>query len=492
VKVAICEEIESKLSRTKSGRYPKGALKKIIDLHLGVHGAWLTRTMILGYLRRRRAKQKEAREAAAAAALLENTKKSKVQHAGADAGGADADAAAGAVPAIGIGIGIGIGIVAAGSTPPHPGAPPTASEDRHRKRQFERMKNAIVRGWVGAHRKPAKTLAAWIAANQSRYGFAPHQLTTPGDQRSYALTKAFLYSRVARNSLVSKGVGQRPVLASIEPGVLAVLRSRMLSRRQTPDRLRADVLGYVNQRVRGTQLETDYRAWKTVHHRQWRADYDPSAPVEPPGTAVGVGWYQNFCKRWATEIQAAEAAVRDNHRYDRDTRVYTEGLAAMHRWVGRAPATSDGDCDGDTTPTPTRIKEPQAGTAPMGTANTHNNNNNNNDDDYDYDYLALIRFKQLRVAEEPRTAPPNDTNTDTNTAALRTLWETTYQHAMDPEPPTKPPYYKACHRERGTAATVSVSGGGVSASTSATATATATACRTPLASNSDRVGSRTV
>ena len=58
VKVAICEEIESQLSVNKSGRYPKGQLKEIIDLHLTLHGSWMTRTMIRGYLRRRRAKTK--------------------------------------------------------------------------------------------------------------------------------------------------------------------------------------------------------------------------------------------------------------------------------------------------------------------------------------------------------------------------------------------------------------------------------------------------
>ena len=61
VKVSICEEIESQFSVNKRGRYPKGQLKEIIDLHLNLHGSWLTRTMITGYLqriRRRRAKKK--------------------------------------------------------------------------------------------------------------------------------------------------------------------------------------------------------------------------------------------------------------------------------------------------------------------------------------------------------------------------------------------------------------------------------------------------
>ena len=57
VKLSICEEIESTLSVSPNGRYPKGALKAIIDPHLSVHGAWLTRTMIVSNLRRRRAKQ---------------------------------------------------------------------------------------------------------------------------------------------------------------------------------------------------------------------------------------------------------------------------------------------------------------------------------------------------------------------------------------------------------------------------------------------------
>ena len=60
VKIQICEDIESKLSVSKSGRYPRGSLKEILDLQLSLHGSWLTCNMIMGLLQRRRAKRKAA------------------------------------------------------------------------------------------------------------------------------------------------------------------------------------------------------------------------------------------------------------------------------------------------------------------------------------------------------------------------------------------------------------------------------------------------
>ena len=48
------------------------------------------------------------------------------------------------------------------------------------------------------------------------------------------------------------------------------------------------------------------------------------------------------------------------------------------------------------------------------------------------DYLALIKFKQLRVAEEVRVVPPTKIN------ERKTLWETKYKGMLDPLMPKKP------------------------------------------------------
>ena len=59
-KIQICEEIESTLIVSDtSGRYPKGALKKIIDTNL-VLNPWLSRDMIKNLLKKRKAKRKKA------------------------------------------------------------------------------------------------------------------------------------------------------------------------------------------------------------------------------------------------------------------------------------------------------------------------------------------------------------------------------------------------------------------------------------------------
>ena len=59
-KIKICEEIESTLTVSDtSGRYPKGALKKMIDTSL-VLNPWLTRDMIKNLLKKRKAKRNAA------------------------------------------------------------------------------------------------------------------------------------------------------------------------------------------------------------------------------------------------------------------------------------------------------------------------------------------------------------------------------------------------------------------------------------------------
>ena len=53
------------------------------------------------------------------------------------------------------------------------------------------------------------------------------------------------------------------------------------------------------------------------------------------------------------------------------------------------------------------------------------------------DYLALIKFKQLCVAKELRTPPPN------KIAGRRYLWESKYKDMIDPLSPGKPMNYIA-------------------------------------------------
>ena len=57
-KIEICEQIESTLTRSDTGgRYPKGAVKKILNANIGLN-PWLTRDMIKNLSKKRKTKKK--------------------------------------------------------------------------------------------------------------------------------------------------------------------------------------------------------------------------------------------------------------------------------------------------------------------------------------------------------------------------------------------------------------------------------------------------
>ena len=272
VKIGICELIESKLSTSRSGRYPKGALKEMIDLQLALHGSWLTADMIKGYLKRRRQK-KEAMLKATISPPLQQEHNYSV--AGRPVG-------------------------------------TTKLELQERHNKFEEMKNVIVQGWADVSKKPEMTLPEWIHKNQILYGFSPEQLTSAAEIKMYSVKKSMVYSRIYRKRLVSRGQGQPPMLASIEPRIVMFIK---MSSKCNQEMIREEVLEFVNAYIKGSKLEQNYIAWKTIHHKKWRSDYDADETFES-GQAVGKSWFKNFCKRWASEIGYLLAKNTANYQKD--------------------------------------------------------------------------------------------------------------------------------------------------------------------------------
>ena len=62
--------------------------------------------------------------------------------------------------------------------------------------------------------------------------------------------------------MISKGIGQPPMLALIEPRVVIFIN---MSSRCNQEMIRQEVLDFVNAYIQGSKLEEEYIAWKIIH-----------------------------------------------------------------------------------------------------------------------------------------------------------------------------------------------------------------------------------
>ena len=110
--------------------------------------------------------------------------------------------------------------------------------------------------------------------------------------------------------------------------------------------------------------------------------------------------------------------------YNKEMKVYTEGMTAMRKLSVHKSVMKDLN----------KIIDDETRALMMNTAKQKQKLL------LSRDYLALIKFKQLCVAEEDRIPPPN------KIAERRTTWKEKYENMPDPLTPRKPLNY--CNLKR--------------------------------------------
>ena len=259
-KIAICEQIESSLSISKSGRLPKGKVKAIIDCNIEL-SPWLTPAMIHGLLKRRKAKGISNQNMDTSSSIIPTPSNTNI----------DQERIQQVLP----------------KKPGRPKGSLYANQVEHNHR-FEKMKNTIVEGWVNKSKRPqTKNLNEWILHNQKEYGFGPADLISLAEKKMYSVQNSFVYSQMSRGSFISKGkADQAPPLAKIEPRIVMFIN---LSTKCNQELTSEEIIAFVNSYIHGSKLEEEYIAWKVTHHRKRRSDYVESDTTYQKGDSVGEG-----------------------------------------------------------------------------------------------------------------------------------------------------------------------------------------------------------